>query len=179
MKHKRGLRWVPAFLLCLVVVIVFGGGLYIIEGPLPPPTSAPAHTPVIVIASTTSVAKSRVPADLATTSVQATRYPATISRSIVQTPDITLIVASSSYQIDVPPDSTVLDVLRAAASTSALQFSGREYPSLGFFIDSINGVRGANGSYWALYINGTYSQLGASSAVVKAGDTVEWRYEKD
>lgn len=81
--------------------------------------------------------------------------------------------------IPVTATSTVIDAMRAyALSSRSFSFETDEYPSLGLFITSINGTSNANGYYWTLYINGNYSELGASSASVHAGDTLEWRYQK-
>ncbi len=101
------------------------------------------------------------------------------SSSTAPIPTVTLIVGSTTYGIYVSDNATVVEAMRSAASSTSFTYSGRVYPSLGFFVDSIEGVKGGNGSYWALYIDGKYSELGASSATVKRGDTIEWRYEKE
>lgn len=84
----------------------------------------------------------------------------------------------TSYTIPVLASGTVLDAMRAFASSSAFSFTGRDYPTLGFFVESINGMAAAHGSNWMLYVNGKQSSKGASSATVAPGDTVEWRYEE-
>lgn len=94
-------------------------------------------------------------------------------------PNITFIVGDDSYRLYAPPGSTVLDAMRALASTTPFAFSGREYPSLGFFVESINGKRNADGLYWFLYINNKSSNTGVSNTTLHPGDTVEWRFERD
>ncbi len=73
---------------------------------------------------------------------------------------------------------TVLDAMRVYASSSSFTFTGRDYPSLGFFVDSIEGKSSEGGNNWMLYIDGKLSPKGASSALVSPGERVEWRYEK-
>lgn len=73
---------------------------------------------------------------------------------------------------------TVLETMRALAAEGTLSFSGRDFPGLGFFVEEIKGKKSTDGYYWILLINGVKSDLGASSARVKANDVVEWRYEK-
>jgi len=68
--------------------------------------------------------------------------------------------------------------MRALASTSSFTFAGRDYPSLGFFVDSINGQKNAGGRYWILYVNDVSATNGVSSTVLQAGDLIEWKYEK-
>ena len=48
----------------------------------------------------------------------------------------------------------------------------------GPFVDSINGVQGGtNGKYWAFYVNGKQSNVGANDYVTQDGDTLEWKFE--
>ncbi|MBI2612484.1 DUF4430 domain-containing protein [Candidatus Kaiserbacteria bacterium] len=75
-------------------------------------------------------------------------------------------------------DGTVLDAMNARAAEGELSFSGRDFPGLGFFVEEINGRRGADGYYWILRINGELSDRGVSQASVESGDIIEWRYEK-
>lgn len=67
--------------------------------------------------------------------------------------------------------------MHSATAHGDFSFEGKEYPSLGYFVESINGTKSADGFYWFLYINDTSSPLGASSALVQVGDVVEWRYK--
>lgn len=89
-----------------------------------------------------------------------------------------LTVGTTMYPISVSAGETVIEAMRALSSTDTFTFTGRDYPSLGFFIDSINGKANANGMYWMLYINGVSASAGASSVIVKPSDTILWRYEK-
>ncbi|MBI4054418.1 MAG: DUF4430 domain-containing protein [Candidatus Doudnabacteria bacterium] len=51
-------------------------------------------------------------------------------------------------------------------------------PGLGEFVQSINGVKPASNEFWAFYVNGESSNVGASSYVAQANDQIEWRMEK-
>lgn len=88
-----------------------------------------------------------------------------------------IVVESAAYSACAAAEMTVLAAMHIATS-EGLTFSGREYPSLGFYIESINGKKAENGYYWFLYINGISSTEGASAAHVQAGETVEWLYKK-
>lgn len=89
----------------------------------------------------------------------------------------TVIVAGRSYPVLLEADTTVLGAMRELSSSGALSFSGKEFPSLGFFVESINGVKNAKGAYWMLYQNGVQSRVGASSTAIRPGDVIEWKYE--
>lgn len=92
--------------------------------------------------------------------------------------NVTLAAGTTTYTAHVDSSRTVIELMRSLASTSGFAFTGKEYPSLGYFIESINGKKNGDGTYWILYINGKSSDLGASNATIHAGDTVEWRFEK-
>lgn len=84
----------------------------------------------------------------------------------------------TTYVIPILSEGTVLEAMERLAATSEFSFSGREFPGLGFFVEEIGGRKNGNGYYWTLFINGTLSEEGASSAQVTPRDTVLWRYQK-
>ena len=88
------------------------------------------------------------------------------------------VIAPQIVSITATTSETVIETMRAIASSGAFTFTGRDYPGLGFFVDSINGEKNAGGKYWVFYINEVSATSGVSTAVVKAGDTIEWKYEK-
>ena len=92
--------------------------------------------------------------------------------------NVTLKAGATTYSAHIEKSENVLDLMRSLVLTSGFTFTGKDYPSLGFFVESIDGKRNGDGKYWILYINGTSSDLGASRATIHAGDTVEWRFEK-
>lgn len=86
-------------------------------------------------------------------------------------------VPQTTYTITAPIAGTVESVMLAERSLQAVTFETRNYPTLGSFLESINGLRNGNGMYWMLYINNTRSSVGMSGATVVPGDRIEWRYE--
>ncbi len=95
------------------------------------------------------------------------------------TTNFTLSVGDAMYHAHIPADTTVIGAMNILSSTTSFTFTGREYPSLGFFVDSINGKKNNGGLYWFLYVNGKSSETGASATTLHDGDIVEWRYEKN
>ena len=104
--------------------------------------------------------------------------PTTISPAAAQTPNVIFSVPDASYSLYAQPDTTVLGAMRILASTSDFTFSGHDYPSLGFFVESIHGKTAGKGHVWIFYVNGEKSQKGISQTILSAGDTIEWKYEK-
>ena len=82
------------------------------------------------------------------------------------------------YGTHVAAGSTVLDTMKTLAAEGDFTFTGRDYPSLGFFVESINEKRQSDGYVWIFYVNGVKSSIGITSLTLKPGDTIEWKYEK-
>jgi len=166
-----------------------------------PPTTIPVATTTVSIATTTlpapkapmtprSTATQEVPkeATSAPSAEVAAPIPTNSTTSTGSTPPTnseqpsspqtaTFKIDGVSISVPVHGGEKVIDAMRTAASAGHLTFTTREYPGMGQFIDSINGKKNENGTYWILYINDTSSTLGASTASIGPGDTVEWRYK--
>ena len=59
---------------------------------------------------------------------------------------------------------------------SAHQVEAKEY-SFGSFVTSIDGIEPDSAHFWAMYVNGQFSQVGASSYMTKATDTIKWQVD--
>lgn len=138
-------------------------------------------SPEVSVATTASVPQNstdtapvKPQVDPASTTLPAILQPAALSDEAAAT----LKIATTTLTFSVKESETVIDAMHALASNGKLAFTGRDYPGLGFFVDSINGTKNAGGMNWFLYVNGVSATEGASSAVVNSGDVIEWRYKK-
>lgn len=95
--------------------------------------------------------------------------------------EINFKAGNEVYQVFVPKGSNVYDAMieLSLSSIKHFIFKSENYPSLGYFVKSINDIKNADGYYWTLYINDKYSNLGASGYILKDGDRVEWKYENN
>jgi hypothetical protein len=144
------------YLILLVAVVVLGAGSYFTELQF-------------LSYSNPSALPSKSPAASTSTSAHAETQTASTA---------SLVVGEQSYIVAVSPDKTVMDAMRRLESSGDITLTGKEYPSMGFFVESINGKRNSADRYWILYINGKLSDSGASQTIVHPGDSIEWRYEK-
>ena len=78
--------------------------------------------------------------------------------------------------ITVTGDTTAYAAMLVAQSENGFVIEVTLYP-LGPFIDTIDGVAGDSGQYWALYHNGKYASLGAGDLQLQDGDGVLWKFE--
>lgn len=51
-------------------------------------------------------------------------------------------------------------------------------PGIGEFVESIQNIKPGKDEFWAFYINGSSSNVGASSYQSKTNDFLEWKLEK-
>ncbi|QQR93644.1 DUF4430 domain-containing protein [bacterium] len=65
------------------------------------------------------------------------------------------------------------------ATQNVFEIKFEDYPGIGKFVTSINGIiANNNGYFWLLKINGEDAQSGAEDTILKANDKVEWVYTK-
>ena len=91
---------------------------------------------------------------------------------------INFIVGAKNYSVSTPVGSTAYDAMNILASTTDFTFKSVFYSGIGYFIEEINNVKNSGGQYWTLYVNGKYSNVGASDYKLSSGDIIEWKYEK-
>ena len=51
----------------------------------------------------------------------------------------------------------------------------KNYPGVGEFVESIDGVKGDSKHFWEFFVNGKSSNVGAGSFITKNGDIIEWK----
>ena len=166
------------FILSIISTAIIAGIIFL---NIPQSAQPLDGTPQEMSSATTSTASETTPASAkqAPKEIRGGEVGGTPEEIPAPAPNVTLSVDGHVYQAFAPAHSTVLDAMRALASTNDFTFTGHDYPSLGFFVDSINGRKTEKSYNWILYINGTLSNTGASQTTLKAGDAIEWRYEKN
>ena len=80
--------------------------------------------------------------------------------------------------IQLKENETVFDLLKKLNEEGKLEFSFKDYPGAGVFIESIDGVSNdpKTNLWWQYLVNGQYAQVGASNYQLKDGDSIEWKY---
>ena len=127
----------------------------------------PTTTPVV-----TAITVDTIPA--------ASSGPASTTNNATTTlSSVTMTVGSSTYPLTFADGASLYDAMLALrTSNMSFTFSGHEYGSMGYFVDSLNNTSNTNGKYWFLYINGTLASRGVSQTLLHTGDRIEWRYEQ-
>jgi uncharacterized protein HemX len=87
-------------------------------------------------------------------------------------PALTQTTKTTSLSYDGVEGKNALELLKAKANVVTKQSSYGEY------VDSINGLQGGtDNKYWAFYVNGQLSDVGADAYQTKNGDKIVWKFE--
>ncbi len=90
-----------------------------------------------------------------------------------------IIISGVKYEAAVKPGSSVYDLMNLLSVENKINFSGKDYSGLGFFVEEINGLKNnPTGANWLYYINGQPAPVGVSYYKIKSDDIIEWKYEK-
>ena len=93
--------------------------------------------------------------------------------------DVTILDTATLADCDVtvPSGSNVGDVLDQAVDDGCiLEWSNATFPDYGRYVTSIDYVHEAVATYWAFYVNGTYSDFGIDSTIVAENATYGFDY---
>lgn len=85
--------------------------------------------------------------------------------------------ASQTYTLQEPGATTALGALRQLASENNFPVQVKE-SDFGVLVEAIAGVENSQEQFWMYYVNGQLAQTAADQYQLKAGDLVEWKYEK-
>lgn len=89
---------------------------------------------------------------------------------------VTFTVLDRIYQVSIKDGDTVYDVMNTLQSSKEnnFTFESKEYPSMGIFINGINGMKGEANKYWIYSVNSVESSISVSKYILKNGDSILW-----
>jgi len=80
---------------------------------------------------------------------------------------------------DLPASATVFSLLEDFSKKENFEMKYNNNYKYGIFVESIIGIKnGQDGLYWQYYVNDKLGEVAADKKEVKAGDKVEWKFEK-
>ncbi len=100
-----------------------------------------------------------------------------------QLTDLTVVIEYSSNDVMevqnlvATNNQSALDLLSNLAKESDIEIEVKDYGNLGSMVEMIGGKRnGEDNSFWQYWVNGEYSQVGATDYKLKSGDLIEWKF---
>lgn len=83
------------------------------------------------------------------------------------------------YTVSESSSTTVFNALKSYTDSNKIDLKYSNNSKYGIFVESIMGIKnGDDGKYWQYYVNNVLGDVAADKKEVKAGDKVEWRFEK-
>lgn len=90
-----------------------------------------------------------------------------------------MIINDNKYEAEIKAGSSVYDLMNLLKNQNKIDFSGKNYSGLGFFIEEINGLKNNLGrKNWVYYINDKPAPVGISNYLINNNDIIKWKYEK-
>lgn len=83
-----------------------------------------------------------------------------------------------TFQVEFQEGMTAFDLLRNKTEELNIALKTKTY-DIGIFIEAVgNKENGQDGKYWMYYVNGEMPMVAADKKEIKAGDKVEFKFEK-
>ena len=178
---------IPSYLIRLLIFLIFittASAIYLFLPDKPQPqnfsptidTSTVDPTPLNSLTSETTI--SAPPPSAPTLTNTTTSADAQQEKFL----NASLKINDKTYNLLFKNQETLFQAMQQLTimSDQPFLFSGKEYPTLGYFVEEINGIENNNktGEYWIYYVNDQSAQTGISNYYLKEGDIIEWKYEK-
>src|SRR5665811_104022 len=90
---------------------------------------------------------------------------------------ITITVDNTILSLDFNEGTSLYEVLIEAKAKGKINFQGRKYSGLGFFVSDIGSLHQGAGKNLMYYINGEEATVGVSSYMPKDSDIISWELE--
>lgn len=96
--------------------------------------------------------------------------------------EVILVIDNGSqpetFTVEFKEGMTAFDLLKNKVGDLNLAFKTKTY-DIGILVEAIGGVEnGQDGKYWLYYVNGEMSMVASDKNKIKAGDKVEFKFEK-
>jgi len=82
------------------------------------------------------------------------------------------------YEEEIADKISVYNFMSKLRSKGKIDFTEKNYISMGKFVTSISGIENNGEKNWIYYVNGVEAQVGVSNYKINPGDIISWKYEK-
>lgn len=94
-----------------------------------------------------------------------------------ETQIVSIVISKNTIVADLNIGESLYTVMQKSKQNGKLIFSGKEFPSLGFFVTDIENLHEGNGKYLFYSVNGKESTVGITNYYPKNNDIVEWKLQ--
>lgn len=89
----------------------------------------------------------------------------------------TIVAGGKSIRFSARHNETLYDALMGVKASGSMDFDGKLYPGLGFFVTQVGTLSQGEGKNLMYFINGKEASVGVSSYTLKNGDVIEWKLQ--
>ncbi len=106
------------------------------------------------------------------------QYDEAVARPIdPSTNSLTIITGSTKTNLTFTEGQTLYEIFNSKENVGKINFRGKEYTGIGFFVTDIGELHSGGGNDLLYYVNGVEANSGISVYKPKVGDVVEWKLE--
>lgn len=87
---------------------------------------------------------------------------------------INILAGDINVHISFKSGMSLYEVMKEAREKKQIDFKGRNYPGLGFFVTDVGSLHENNNQNLMYYINGQEAEVGISSYLPQDGDIISW-----
>ena len=173
MKNKKVILLASGAAIIISLAVLGMSSIEHKEVTTPPYVSEKKNENLSEVADTSDTAEPQAPAKTATSQPK----PPILAAPLPDSRSATVIAGEANAILSFDDGDTFYDALMEARNEGKLQFSGKNYPGLGFFVTEIGSLRSGDGKYLLYYINGKEATVGVSLYRLMDGDVIEWKLE--
>lgn len=102
-----------------------------------------------------------------------------IKGSVIETFNLSanLKIDLNDFELRFNDGEVLFDVLNRLRLAREIDFGGKEYSGLGFFVERINELKPGKGESLILFVNNKKADVGVSGYKLKKGDLIEFKVE--
>ena len=91
------------------------------------------------------------------------------------TNSVTVSAGNIKINLSFSLNTSLYNILEKAKKNNKIDFNGKNYPGLGFFVTDVGTLHSGDGKNLLYYINGKEAKVGVSSYILNDGDIIEWK----
>ncbi len=107
------------------------------------------------------------------------RASATSNEIITKTQNAEIIIFDKKIEFSFKEGDSLFDVMSELKNSGQISFDGKEFNTMGFFVEEINGFKQLprERKYWHYYVNNIEASVGISNYKLKNNDSIHWKLE--
>ncbi len=161
------------FILFLLITLASGLVVFLTQE-----KSQPVLSEQAIVAKKQAESVADKPIETTLTAPKKVEAPETVNNPAEEKIKVVMSINGVKYEAEVKAGGSVYDLMNLLKTENKINFFGKNYSDLGFFVEEIENIKNnPAGANWIYYVNGQPAPVGVSYYLIKANDIIEWKYE--